>query len=180
MVVAPAFMCALLSVVPDLIKVPMTSVYGQTVAVETSVPPWSPIGVSMELLPIARLESGFGRNVNHAKNSRGEFYTAFGALGFKPMTAHDEYIHSPDLQKHFPGLENPEEFSKRFYLNNDFYNTVANHHFNRLKQMFGDRAKAVFGWRWGMGAAELASDDEIADDPYVQKYFQLTNVVAYR
>lgn len=151
--------------------VPMTSIEAQTVNVDTK--PWTSDGVNPELIPIAHLESDFGRNVNHMRHPKGDWYTAFGALGLKPMTAHDEYLHSLGLQKLFPGLEDPEVFSKQFHSNAKFYNAVANHHFARLKQLLGDRSKAVAGWRWGMGAASLMTPEQIAADPYVQRYFVL-------
>ncbi len=159
---------------------PMTSVEAQTVAVPTEPQRWSAVGVDPALLPIARLESNFGANVDHVKHPKGEWWTAFGPLGFKPMTAHDELMHSPALLRLYPELQDPVAFIKKFQEDTRFYNVLANHHFNRLIQMFGEHAKAVFAWRWGQGATIAATPEQIAADPYVQAYFRITSALAAR
>ncbi|NBT58210.1 hypothetical protein EBT16_05450, partial [bacterium] len=54
-------------------------------------PSWSPEGLHQDMLPIAHLESNFGKNTQHAAHSKGEYHTAVGAVGLKPVTAHEEY-----------------------------------------------------------------------------------------
>ena len=135
---------------------------------------WTPEGLPEEMLPIAHLESSFGRNLDHAKHPAGDFQTAFGALGLKPMTAHFEYSKRPSLKAMHPGLEDQHRFTEELKSNPRFYNQVASAHFSWLKSALGgDPAKAAYGWRWGVGAAQQASPEQIEADPYVQRYRQM-------
>jgi 8-oxo-dGTP pyrophosphatase MutT (NUDIX family) len=135
------------------------------------IQPWNPKGLRGEMIPIAHLESSFGKNMNHEKHSGGDFHTAYGAVGFKPITAHETYQKSKVLQAAYPGLEDPQAFTNEFKANPALYNATASRHFgNLMTHLGGDPARAAFAWRWGIGAAESASDDEIGADPYVVKY----------
>lgn len=128
-----------------------------------------------ELLPIARLESNMGQYMDHEKHSKGDFHTAYGACGFKPITAFDTYNKSKYVKKLFPNFENQDEFVTEFKNNPQFYNTLAGAHWNQLKRLFGGQVeKAAFAWRWGAGAATTATEEKIAADEYVQKYKTLT------
>lgn len=132
---------------------------------------WSAEGLYPGLRPIAHLESSWGKNVDHVPSPKGEFHTAYGALGFKPMTAHDEYKRQKSLQMLYPGLDEPDTFMERFKGDSKFYNAVASTHWQRLKRLLGgDSGKAAFAWRWGLGAAQAADDQTISDDDYVHKY----------
>jgi 8-oxo-dGTP diphosphatase len=135
--------------------------------------PWGPEGLHADLIPIAHLESSFGKNVKHEKNTKGEFHTAFGALGFKPVTAHEEYLKTPKLQELYPDLKDPADFVRHFQADPKFYNLTASAHFSRLKRIHGSPEKAAFAWRWGHAAANAAHDDQIQKDIYVQKYRHL-------
>lgn len=137
---------------------------------QTEMAPWTPRGLHEDLIPIAHLESSFGQNTRHAENSKGEYHTAHGAVGFKPVTAHEEFKNSKALQKVFGALKDPADFMAKFKNDHEFYNLVASVHFRRLTQRHGSPEKAAFAWRWGTGAAERATDDEVANDLYVQKY----------
>src|SRR6185369_3675417 len=134
---------------------------------------WSPVGLHPDLIPIAHLESSFGLHINHAPHSKGEYHTAYGALGFKPITAHEEWRKSKTLQKMFPGLEDPAAFTAKFKQDPHFYNTVASTHYLRLKTRHGTPERAVYSWRWGTGAAQSATDQQVHNDLYVQKYRHL-------
>lgn len=138
-------------------------------------PSWSPEGLHQDMLPIAHLESNFGRNTQHAAHSKGEYHTAVGAVGMKPVTAHEEYKKSKAIQKAFPGLEEPTDFINRMKSDNRLYNLLATSHFLRLKARHGSPERAAFAWRWGTGAAQNASEEQVASDPYVQKYVQIAN-----
>ncbi|NDD55180.1 hypothetical protein EBZ39_15175, partial [bacterium] len=138
-------------------------------------PSWSPEGLHQDMLPIAHLESNFGKNTQHAAHSKGEYHTAVGAVGLKPVTAHEEYKKSKAIQKAFPGLEEPSDFVQRMKSDNQFYNLLATSHFLRLKARHGSPERAAFAWRWGTGAAQNASDEQVSSDPYVQKYVQIAN-----
>jgi GNAT superfamily N-acetyltransferase len=145
----------------------------QAQATKPSPAKWTPEGLHPDLIPIAHLESSFGLNVQHAPNSKGDFHTAYGALGFKPVTAHEEYLKSKPLQETFPNLKDPAEFLKQFKSNPQFYNTVASAHFLRLKARHGSPEKAAYAWRWGTGAAGAAGDDKVEKDSYVMRYRHL-------
>lgn len=142
----------------------------QTIAANSGIKVWTPDGLNTDLYPIAHLESSWGDNINHAPNAKGEYHTAFGALGFKPSTAHEEYKKSKVLKDKFPGLEDPADFLKTFKNDTSFYNTLASTHFARLKAKHGDTSKAAYAWRWGSSAASNADDKTIQSDPYVVKY----------
>lgn len=148
---------------------------------EFDAPKFDPDTLAPELVPIAHIESSFGQNMAHAAHSKGDYHTAYGALGFKPVSGHDEYLHSKGLQKLFPHLNNADQFVKEFKDNPQFYNAVAAHHWNRLKKMVGgDTNKAAFAWRWGQGAAGKADDVTVQKDPYVQKYNQINQTIFHK
>lgn len=135
---------------------------------------WSPKVLHEDLLPIAHLESNFGQNVHHAQHHLGEFHTAVGAVGLKPVTAHEEYTKSSWLQKVFPNLQDPAKFTKALKKNHSLYNHVASAHWLRLKKIFNDdRVKAAYAWRWGRGAAQQKAPEVISADPYVMAYQKL-------
>jgi hypothetical protein len=135
---------------------------------------WTPAGLHEELHPIAQLESSFGKRMNHAPNSKGDFHTAVGAVGLKPVTAHEEYERSPWVQKVFPNLHDPTKFTEEFKNNHALYNHVATSHWQHLKKLFGgDRQKAAYAWRWGQGAALRDSPEVQAGDPYAIAYQKL-------
>jgi 8-oxo-dGTP pyrophosphatase MutT (NUDIX family)/GNAT superfamily N-acetyltransferase len=134
---------------------------------------WHTQGLHKELIPIAHLESSFGQNMAHAKGKGGDYDTAYGAVGLKPMTAHEEYLRTPTLQKLYGDLKDPAEFTKKFKADWQFYNLVASAHFARLKKLHGTPEKAAYAWRWGTGAAAGATDEQVANEIYVQKYKNL-------
>lgn len=140
------------------------------VAQELGTPTWHPEGLHPDLYPIAHLESSWGQNVAHASNKKGEFHTAFGALGFKPVTAHEEYQKSKYMQNKYPDLNAPEKFLQTFKQDSKFYNLLASAHFTRLKHRHGGAQQAAFAWRWGTGATANATPEQIQNDAYVQKY----------
>lgn len=134
---------------------------------------WTPDNLHEDLYPIAQLESSGGKNLNHAPNPAGEYHTAFGALGFKPSTAHEEYKKSPLMMKGYPGLADPATFMHQFKGDPKFYNLLASAHFARLKARHGDVKKAAYAWRHGSGAAQRASPELMDQDPYVIQYQSL-------
>jgi hypothetical protein len=134
---------------------------------------WSPAGLHHELLPIAHLESSFGQFMEHAPNAQGSYYTAHGACGLKVVTAHEEWKRYKDIQKLFPGLEEPANFEKEFKVNHKLYNAVASKHWQRIRTAMGSPEKAAYAWRFGLTAARKASDDEIANTNYVKKFKEM-------
>lgn len=145
-----------------------------------SIQPWNPKGLRDEMIPIAHLESSFGKNMQHEAHSGGDFKTAYGAVGFKPETAHETYQKSKALQAVYPNLGDPQAFTAEFKANPEMYNAVASKHFGNLMSTLGTPEKAAFAWRWGIGAAQNASDADVAADPYVTKYKALASARAER
>lgn len=135
---------------------------------------WKPDGLAEGLHPIAHLESSFGKRMNHAPHSKGDYHTAYGACGLKAVTAHEEYKRTPWLQKMFPNLHDATKFTETLKSNHALYNHAATAHWNRLKKLFGgDRLKAAYAWRWGPGAARRDAPEVQAADPYVLAYQKL-------
>ena len=137
---------------------------------ETQTAKWTPNNLHPEMHGIAQLESSYGQNVKHSQSKSGDWDTAFGALGMKAKTAHEEYKASKFLNKTYPGLQNPEDFLREFKANPKLYNLTAASHFTRLKARHGSTARAAYAWRFGTGACAKASDEEVAKSPYVQSY----------
>lgn len=135
---------------------------------------WTPEGLHPDLNSIAQLESNFGQNTHHAAHSKGEYHTAVGAVGFKPITAHEEWRKTKTLQQAYPGLEDPAQFVAKLKADPKLYNLTASAHWLRLKARFGSAARAAYAWRWGWGSAAKAPDQQVEADPYVQKYRSLT------
>lgn len=142
---------------------------------------WTPAGLHHELHPIAHLESSFGKNTKHFESKEGSWDTAVGAVGLKPMTAHEEYLRRPELRKKFPGLESPVEFEAKFKMHHGLYNAVASEHWKYLRKHAGSPEKAAFAWRFGLGAAKRATPEQIKGAEYVQKYLaMLKPMVTFR
>ena len=140
----------------------------------TGLKTWTPEGLDKDLYPIAQLESSFGQNMEHAQNPQGEFFSAFGALGLKPQSAHDELKHNPGLTKEYPGLEDPADFHKKFKADPVMYNKIANAYFKRLKVRHGSAEEAARSWRYGTTAVYKKHPDAMADkEGYVEKYKKL-------
>jgi len=126
-----------------------------------------------DLIPIAQLESSGGKFTNHAKNSAGEFHTAFGPLGLKISTAHEQWRKHPELQKQYPNMKDPAVFMAAIKKNPAMYNAIASSHFNTLKQKHGSPEKAAAAWRHGSGAVFKMKPEQIENDDYVVKYKQM-------
>ena len=146
----------------------------QVEKVTAQSPKWTPDGLHSYLVPIAHLESSWGKNMNHAPNSKGEYHTAYGPVGFKPSTAHEEWSKSKKLKETFPGLEDPATFMDKFKNDWKFHNLLASAHFLRLFHRHGSVEKAAYAWRWGSTAASGATDEQINKEPYVMRYRDLS------
>ncbi len=131
---------------------------------------WPLDGLNHELNSIASLESSYGRNVNHRRHPKGEFHTAYGSLGLKPSTAHWQWTISPTLQQQFPGLKDEAVFLREFWSNKKLYTACANEHWRYLRRVTPTLNRAVYSWRWGLGASSTASDETVAADTYTKRY----------
>jgi len=136
---------------------------------------WSPAGLALELYPIAHLESSWGKNMSHQAHSKGDWYSAQGALGLKAITAYESMFLSKSFiskwsigDKQTVDITNKEVFFKLLSTNSQFYNELASTHWRYLRQNTADVEQAVFAWRWGLGAAFKTSN--IAIDKYVIAY----------
>ncbi len=127
-----------------------------------------------DLAPIAQLESSGGKNMAHKPSPKGEQDTAYGALGLKGSTAHEEYLKSPALQKLHPHLADFTALLGEMKYNPTFYNNVAASHWNRLKKLTGSNEKAAYAWRYGPGNAAKTPEQAIMADKYVQGYQKLS------
>lgn len=135
---------------------------------------WTPNGLDEDLRPIVQLESSGGQRMEHMPHSKGEFHTAFGAAGMKPITAFEEYQRTKWLQKLYPDLGDETDFLEAFKTNPVFYNSVASAHWRRLKRIAGgDASLAAYAWRWGAGMMARTDPVVAAADPYVQAFVKL-------
>jgi hypothetical protein len=134
---------------------------------------WNHTNLHEELHPIAALESNNGKNVNHTPNSKGEYHTAVGPLGLKPVTAHEHYLKDPYLKSQYNGLEDRFAFTDKLTSDPIFYNTVASRIWKTSSLKFKDVAKTVYSWRWGRKAAIDATQEQVDNDPYVRKYMKI-------
>lgn len=134
---------------------------------------WTPEGLHSHLVPIAHLESSWGKNMTHLAHSKGDFHTAYGPVGMKPSTAHEEWTKTKKLKELYPGLEDPVAFTAKFKQDWKFHNLVASSHFLRLVHRHGTPEKAAYAWRWGSTAASGAPESEIQNSPYVMRYRDL-------
>ena len=137
---------------------------------EQSTSTWTPHGLHRELHPIAQLESNFGQNVQHKPHPNGSFETAYGALGLKPQTAHEEYKRSSAVRSKYPNLEDPSAFESRFRSDPAFYNSLASSHWGHIRALTPSVARAAYAWRFGINGQKAASDEEVAGSPYVKQY----------
>ena len=94
-------------------------------------------GVHPDLHPIFLIESSGGTDFDHKAVDEhgkplGAYKTAFGHLGLVPRTAHETYQNDKDLQKKYPGLDNPKVITYAVRNSMEFYRDVAN---ATIKQM---------------------------------------------
>lgn len=131
---------------------------------------WPLIGLSPELDTIAYQESYYGKYLDHEPHARGPYHTAFGSLGLKGSTAHDVYLRSKWLMAKMPGLADKWAFLNRFWHNSELYMHCANLYWATLRRLTPSIGRAVFAWRWGLTASNMATNEKIESDSYTVKY----------
>lgn len=131
---------------------------------------WSPKFLHKELYPIAFLESNFNKNIDHEKSIRGDFFTAFGPLGLKPITAWEQFKKTPYIKKQYAHIDTQQEFENLFYNSIGFYNKIASAHWRSLRLRYPTVFYAAYAWRWGPGAADKIQEEELWQDEYVNRY----------
>lgn len=135
---------------------------------------WNPVGLEKTLRPIAQMESSFGINMRHAKHPLGVYWTAYGALGLKPVVAHEDYMASKYAQRRYPGLTDISVFTVRLMFDVRFYNFACNLHLYLLTNQGHDLTEVLYQWRHGKTRAAAVGRAEKEEDPYVVQYFSLT------
>lgn len=111
--------------------------------------------LNQHLKAISFLETSGGKFQNHAKDPRGDYWTAHGALGFKPAVAHEFYNKHKGLQQAFPGLKDPKAFTHAFKTYPAVYNSIANTYWGDLMAKVKDPGLAAFKWRNGKYANQV-------------------------
>lgn len=136
---------------------------------------WKPVSLSQELYPIAYLESSWGRNISHQPNSKGIWSSSYGALGLKAVTAYESMLLSKRFMKKWSVGANQTNditdktlFLQMFTTDVEFYNELANIHWQYLKRNTSCIEQTVYAWRWGLGATISTSNH--SDDKYVVAY----------
>lgn len=131
---------------------------------------WSPLNLNKDLYAIAYNESTYGKNVNHARSSRGRNWTAIGPLAVKPVTIYDTIRNTPHLKIKYGELT-IDQIADALEGDDVFYYNACNAHWSYLRHTFSnDTSRMVYAWRWGITAAKEASWKDVAFDPYVIKY----------
>lgn len=138
---------------------------------------WKMSGLHPDLQRIAYLETRGRHDEPHAAHSKGDWHTAHGAVGFKPVSGYDQYRRSQGLQAAHPGL-NETTFAQKFKEDPDFYNEVASDHWLWLKAKLKTPERTAYAWRFGRKAALDATDAEIAKSGYVKAFGQVPTKVA--
>lgn len=134
-----------------------------------------------QLRPIAMIESSGGKNTNHPVVTAGlsKDQKAIGAHGLMPLTVSEVIKKNPQLQHKYPELVNlnPKIAADHDKIHDiikktpNAYTEIINNHWKRLNDRFhGDLHRMVYAWRNGITGALSASQDEIDNHPYVQKY----------
>lgn len=131
------------------------------------------------LNPIRMIESSGGLNTNHPMVQEGPNAgtTAYGQYGLMPMQIVDTANHDRHISGKYPQLlhmDYKKDQNKIFQIlkaNPDLEKQIANSHWKRLNDRFsGDENRMAYAWLNGITGAVHASEDEVNNHPYVQKY----------
>lgn len=132
-----------------------------------------------QLRSIAMIESSGGKNTQHRQVTVGlnKGMKAIGDHGLMPLTVTEVIKQNPQLSHKYPALNNLDPMKDHDkihnFLNNNkaAYNDIINNHWKRLNNRFhGNLPRMVYAWRNGISASLHATDEEINNHPYVQKY----------
>lgn len=131
--------------------------------------------LSPDLQKIAQIESSGGQNKNHETTKVGlnAGDTAGGSTGMMPIMAQEILKKNPELAKKYPELTttNHDDITSAINNNPAMESELANAHWDRLNKVFsGDTARMAYAWRNGITAAKKASDVQVQEHPYVQKF----------
>lgn len=137
------------------------------------ITPWHDSGLTADLKSVAHLETSYGKNMKHARNSHGTYDTAVGAVGIKPRVAMEHYMRNKELQNLYPNLQDKTKFMSAMNEDPIFYNTVASSKWNHLLQILKSPERAAYAWRWGADATKKATPETIANDGYVKRFKEL-------
>jgi hypothetical protein len=126
---------------------------------------------------LTHIESSGGKNKDHpeVKGGLNRGHRAGGRVGLMPITVLETIKKNPDLAEKYHHITKmtPAQITDHVNNNEDFEAEIANRHWKRLDRVFGsDKVRKVFAWNQGIKGAKNASDEEILNHPYVQKYIQ--------
>jgi len=130
------------------------------------------------LKPIKMIESSGGKNTSHKLLENGPHAgtRAYGSYGLMPMLIVETINKTPSLKSKYPEIadSNAKDNDKihNFMASNPSAEIeIANAHWNKLRHVFGgNKDKMAYAWLNGIGGAKRATDEDIANHPYVQKY----------
>lgn len=134
-----------------------------------------PVTLDPDLEKIAQIESSGGKNKNHEMTKVGlnAGDTAGGSTGMMPIMAQEILRKNPDLAKKYSDLTSAshDDITSAINSNPEMEADLANAHWDRLNKVFGgDTARMAYAWRNGITAAKKASDVQVQEHPYVQKF----------
>lgn len=128
-----------------------------------------------DLEKIAMIESSGGKNKHHEMTHAGlnKGQRAGGSTGLMPIMFKETLQKNPELAEKYPDLLHAPHKKITAAINDNpgMEAEVANAHWDRLEKIFGgDKARMAYAWRNGITAAKKASDVEVQEHPYVQKF----------
>lgn len=131
------------------------------------------------LKAIKMIESSGGTDTNHKKINTGIHAgtRAYGKYGLMPLTISETVNRNPSLSIKYQGLlglhyqKDHDLIHKFMHENPKAELDVAKAHWKKLRDAFGgNRNKMAYAWYNGIAGARHATDDQINNHPYVQKF----------
>lgn len=130
-----------------------------------------------ELDILTHVESSGGKNKDHPEVTHGlnKGHRAGGKTGLMPITVLETIKKNPDLAEKYHHITKltPNQITEHVNNHEDFEAEIANRHWKRLGKVFGnDKIRKVFAWNQGITGAKRASESDMLNHPYVQKYIK--------
>lgn len=136
-----------------------------------------------EVRAIAFNESSGGKNIAHKPVTYGlnKGDTAAGATGMMPKTALDAIENNKELMEKYGNLleTSPKKVTKFLNENPDAVADISNAHWQTIQKAIpDDPERQAYAWRWGITGAKRADEEDIANEPYVQKFMKKKSEMA--
>jgi hypothetical protein len=141
---------------------------------------------SPDLKPIRMIESSGGKNLAHPEVEDGinAGTKAYGQYGLMPLQVIDTLNHDKHLSAKYPKLasmnylQDQDQIHSALKKDPELEKAVANSHWKRLRDRFdGNVDKMAYAWLHGISGTLKATDDEIKQHPYVQKYHKFRQML---